>query len=118
MSITNDIVSTNIYHKRDNFNFEIVNYPFLNKDVPCSPSYGVYILQLHIIRFAKVCSHVDEFINRNTFITSKLLKHCYRYHKLLKAFFSELYYLHSELIVKFNICLKTLLQQGISEHVF
>ena len=32
--------------------------------------------------------------------------------------FSKFYYRHSELIVKYNIYLKTLLQQGISEPVF
>ena len=43
LSITNGIVSSKIYDKRDDFNFEIVNYPFLDGDVPPSPSYGVYI---------------------------------------------------------------------------
>ena len=43
LSITNAIVSSKIYDKRDDFNFEIVNYPFLDGDVPPSPSYGVYI---------------------------------------------------------------------------
>ena len=38
LSISNDIVSTKIYDKRDDFNFEIVNFPFLD-DVPCSTSY-------------------------------------------------------------------------------
>ena len=32
-----------IYDKRDDFNFEIVNFPFLDGDVPRSSSYGVYI---------------------------------------------------------------------------
>ena len=41
LSITNCIVSTKIYDKRDDFNFEIVNFPFLDGDVPRSPSYGV-----------------------------------------------------------------------------
>ena len=65
LSITNDIVSSKIYDKRDDFNFEIVNFPFLDGDVPRSPSYGVYISQL--IRFARVCSNVDDFNNRNLF---------------------------------------------------
>ena len=63
LSITNGIVSTKIKDKHDDFNFEIENYPFLDGDVPRSPSYGVYISQL--IRFARVCSHVDDFNNRN-----------------------------------------------------
>ena len=59
------IVSSKIYDKRDDFNFEIVNFPFLDGDVPHSPSNGVYISQL--IRFARVCSNVDDFNNRNLF---------------------------------------------------
>ena len=115
LSITNGIVSSKIYDKRDDFNFEIVNFPFLDGDVPRSPSYGVYISQL--IRFARVCSNVDDFNNRNLFLTAKLLKQGYKYHKIRKSF-SKFYYRHSELIVKYNIGLKTLLQQGISEPIF
>ena len=35
-----------VYDKRDDFDFEIVNFPFLDGDVPRSTSYGVYISQL------------------------------------------------------------------------
>ena len=41
LSIHNDTVSTKIYDERDDFNFDIVNFPFI--DVPQRPSYGVYI---------------------------------------------------------------------------
>ena len=44
LPIHNDIVSTKIYDKRDDFNFDIVNFPFLDDNVPRHPSYGVYIL--------------------------------------------------------------------------
>ena len=71
MSITNGIVSYKIYDKPDDFNFEKVNLPFFDGDFPRSPSYGVYISQL--IRFASVCSNVDDFNNRNLFLTTKLL---------------------------------------------
>ena len=74
----NDIVSTKIYDKRDDFNFDIVNFPFLDGDVPQRPSYGVYISQL--------ISHVTDFNNRNKFLTAKLLKQTHRYHKHRKAF--------------------------------
>ena len=105
------IVSSKIYDKQDDFNFEIhvVNFPFLDGDVARSPSYGVYISQL--IRFARACSNVDDFNNRNLFLTAKLLKQGYRYHKIRKAF-SKFYHRHPEFIVKYNIRLKTLLQQG------
>ena len=39
LSITNGMVSSKIYDKREDFNFEIVNFSFLDGDVP---SYGVY----------------------------------------------------------------------------
>ena len=58
--------------------FDIVNFPFLDGDVPRRPSYGVYISQF--IRFARVCSHVDDFNTRNKCLTAKLLKQGYRYH--------------------------------------
>ena len=116
LSITDDMVSSNFfYDKRDDFNFEIVNFPFLDGDVPRSPSYGVYISQL--IRFARVCSHNDDFNNRNLSLTAKLLKQGYRYHKIRKAF-SKFYHRHSEFIVKYIIGLKTLLKQCISEPLF
>ena len=115
LSITNGIVSSKIYDKRDDFNFETVNFPFLDGDVPRSPSYGVYISQL--ICFARVCSNVDDFNNRNLFLTAKLLKQGYRYHKIGKAF-STFYHRHSELIVNYKIGLKTLLHQGISGPIF
>ena len=76
LSITNGIVSSKIYDKRDDFNFEIVSFSFLDGDVPRSPSYGVYIFQL--IRFARVCSNVDDFNNRSLFLTAKLLKQGHR----------------------------------------
>ena len=39
-------VSTKIYDKRDDFDFDIVNFPFLDGDVSRRTSYGVYISQL------------------------------------------------------------------------
>ena len=72
LSITNGIVSSKINDKWDGFHFEKVNFSFLDGDVPRFPSYGVYISQL--IRFARVRSNVDEFNNRNNFLTSKLNK--------------------------------------------
>ena len=97
--------SSKIYDKRDDFDFDIVNFPFLGGDVPYRPSNGVYIYQL--IRFARVCSHVDDFNTRNKCLTAKLLKKGYRYHKLRKVF-SKFYRRHYE-NSKFNVGLKSLL---------
>ena len=61
-----------MYDKRDDFDFEIVNIPFLDGDVPRSIPYGVYISQR--IRFARASSHVADFNTCNKLLTQKLLK--------------------------------------------
>ena len=63
-----------------------------------------------------MCSYVDDFNNRNLFF-NYVLKQGYRYHTIGKAF-SKFYCRLSELIVKYNIGLKTLLQQGRSDPIF
>ena len=95
LSISNGFGSSKIYDKRDDFDFDIVNFPFLDGEVPRSTSYGVYISQL--IRFARVSSHVTDFNARNKILTGKLLHQGYRYHKLRKAF-SKFYRRHYELV--------------------
>ena len=115
LSVANGFVSSKIYDKRDDFNFDIVNFPFLDGDVPRRASYGVYISQL--IRFARVCNHVTDFNARNKCLTAKLLLQGYRYHKLRKTF-SKFYRRHYELISKYNVGLKTLLSEGLSEPEF
>ena len=75
-------------------------------------AYTVYISQR--IRFARVCNHVADFNARNKCLTAKLLQQGYRYHKLRKTF-SKFYRRHYELISKFNVGLKTLLREGLSE---
>ena len=112
LSISNGFISSKISDKRDDFDFDIdiVNFPFLDSDVPRSTSYGVYISQL--IRFARVSSHA-----RHESLTAKLLQQGYRYHKLRKTF-SKFYRRHYELVSKFNVGLKTLLHQGLSEPEF
>ena len=115
LSVSNGSVSSKIYDKRDYFDFDIFNFPFLDSDVPRRTSYGVYISVL--IRFARVCSHVDDFKTRNKCLTTKLLKQGYRYHNLRKAF-SKFYRRHNELVSKFNVGLNSLLRQGLSEPEF
>ena len=115
LSISNGFVSSKIYDKRDDFDFDIVNFPFLDGDVPRSTSYGVYISQL--IRFARVSNHVVDFNARNKSLTAKLLQQGYRYHKLRKTF-SKFYRRHNQLVSKFSVGLKSLLHQGLSEPEF
>ena len=97
LSIANGFVSSKLYDKCDNFDFDTVIFPFLDGDVPHRASYGVYISQL--IRFARVCNHVEDFNARNKCLTAKLLQQGYRYHKC-RRIFSKFYRRNYGLISK------------------
>ena len=112
LSMSDCFVKTKVYDKRDDFDFGIVNFPFLDGDFPRSTFYGVYISQL--IRFTRVSSHVDDFNTRNKCLTAKPLKQGQRYHKLRNTF-SKFYRRHFDLVSKYNVGLKTLLLQSLSE---
>ena len=60
---------------------------------------------------------MEDFNARNKCLTAKLLKQGHRYHKLRKAFF-KFYRRHFELISKFNVGIKSLLHQGLTEPEF
>ena len=68
LSISDGFVRNKIYDKRDDFDFDIVNFPFLDGDVNRTTSCSVYISQL--IRFAPVSSHVDDFNTRKKVLTA------------------------------------------------
>ena len=62
LSITHGKVISKLYVKVVDFNFEIVNFLFLDGNVPRSPFYDVYIS--NTIPVARVCSNVDDINNR------------------------------------------------------
>ena len=105
MSISNDTVCNQIYDKRQEFDFEIVNFPFLNDYVPRSTYYRVYISQLS--RFARASSHVADFNTCNTLLTQKLLNNALGVINF--AFFSKFYPRYYDLISKFHVGLSALL---------
>ena len=66
----------------DDFNFEIVNFPLFDGDVPRSPSYGVCVLLECVIMLMTSTT-------KNLFLTAKLLKQGFRYHKFEKHFLNS-----------------------------
>ena len=82
LSITNGIVSSEIYDKRDDFNFEIVNFLI---EIFLAPLPMVYIFLSLLVLLE--CSNAQDFNNRNLFLTAKLLKQGYRYHEIRKSIF-------------------------------
>ena len=115
LSIYHDIVSTKIYDKRDDFDFEIVIFSFLDGYVSRSTSYRVYISQL--IHFARASNYVSDFNTLNKLLTQKLLNQGYWYHNLSKTF-SKFYRRYYDFISKLQVGLKSLLNQELSEPDF
>jgi len=74
LCLEHDIIgtmTTKLYGKRDDFNFPIVNYQFLESNIPSSPAYGVYMSQL--IRYSRTCSSYQDFLHQSVMLTRKLL---------------------------------------------
>ena len=65
----------------DDFNFTIVNFPFLSSNIPQSPAYGVYVSQL--IHYTRASSAYSDFLVRCRLLTSKVLGQGYNHFKLI-----------------------------------
>ena len=72
-----------------------------------SSFYGIYILQL--IHSARVYSNISDFNYRHQLLTAKFQKQSY------ENLNSKFYRRNLEMTVKYNVCLKILLQQSIPE---
>ena len=110
--ISGGFVSSKIYDKRDDFDFDVVGFPFLDEGVPCAASCGVYMSQLN--RFARVSGHVADFGTGGRILIARLLGQGCRYHELRKTF-SKFYRRRCGLASEFNTGLRSLLEQGLSE---
>ena len=77
ITMVNGKYSTAVYDKRDDFNFKIVNFPFLCSNIPSRPTYGVYISQL--VRISRICSYYSSFASRHYKLTERLIHQGFRY---------------------------------------
>ena len=59
-----------IYDKRDSFGFPIVNFPFLDGNIPKQIANGVFIGEL--VRYARACTYLKNFANRTRSLVTKL----------------------------------------------
>jgi hypothetical protein len=62
---------TKLYDTRDDFNFPIVNFPFICGNIPVAPAYGVYISQM--IQYSSACGSYQDFLDRGLLLTRELL---------------------------------------------
>ena len=97
--ITDNIISTSIYDKRDAFDFPIVNFPTLTGNIPQKISYGVFTCEL--VRYARACSYYEDFESRALSLVTKLKKQGFSC-RLLKATFIKFVNTHILLVQKYG----------------
>ena len=102
-------LSTRLYDRCDEFDFHIVKFPFLSSDIPSGPLYGVYILQL--IRYARCCSHYDDFRYRHKCLVDHLLSQGYIALQLEKSF-KKFYGRYQNLIEKYQWSVKEMVNDS------
>ena len=84
---SNGRLTTSLYDKRDDFDFAIVNFPFLCSDIPLSPACGVCVSQL--IRYARACFAYEYFSKRGKLLKNKLMLQGYNESRLKSHHFAN-----------------------------
>ena len=73
---------TKLYDKGDDFNFPIVNFPFICSNMLAAPA---YIFQF--MRYSRACGSYQDFLDRGLLLTRKLLRKFYgRHHDLVDRY--------------------------------
>ena len=98
--IDNGKLTTRLYDKRDDFNFPIVNFPFLSSNIPSAPAYDVYVSQL--TRYARAYSNYQDFMEHGKVLTTKLLSQVNQKPKLV-ATLKKFYGRHHDLVNPYNV---------------
>ena len=73
-----------IYHKVDDFNFDVINFPFPDSNIHSETGYNTFYSQL--VRFFRLCNNVTDFSVRVCMVRSKLCSRGYK-EKLMHKYF-------------------------------
>ena len=96
----NSNLTFSIYDKRDDFSFDIVNFPFMDSCIPKKSALGVFFSQL--IRYARISTKFSDFKIRGISLISKLKCQGFMVKDLRKLglrFFKD----KQELLTKYNL---------------
>ena len=104
--------STRLHHKRDDFDFHIVNFPFLSNNIPSGSSYGVYISQL--IRYARCCSQYDDFRYRHKCLVDRLPSQGLRLEKSFKKFYGR----YQDLTKKYQRSVNVMVNDSFQDNLY
>nr|NIQ20721.1 hypothetical protein [Gammaproteobacteria bacterium] len=97
--IINKSFLTGIYHKVDDFNFEVINFPFPDSNIDTTLGYTTFYSQL--VRFARLCSCGDDFFYRTKLTFYKLFNRGYD-HDILKKYFFRFCTKYDWAVAKYN----------------
>ena len=106
-----DCLQCKTYDKRDDFTFEIINYPYLDSNIPRGPAYGVYVSRL--VAFGRTCSNFSDFAYRHDLLTTKLMKQGYTV-KYLRRVFLKFTHKQRELLSKYDLQVSNFLKNHLS----
>ena len=108
----NGQLCSSLYDKRDDFNFHVTYFPFLNSNIPSSPAYGVFILQL--ILYARACSSNECFILITVRLSNKLLGQGYVKERL-KSSLRKFYGRYGDLTEQYEVPLSRMLHDILDD---
>ena len=92
-----------VYDKREDFDFRIVNFPFMDSNIPATPAYGVYISQL--VRYARICTAKVDFMHRLRRLSSRLKQQGFKSTLLVKSV-EKFFKRHCTTMVRYNVIKK------------
>jgi hypothetical protein len=104
-------LSTNIYDKRDDFNFKIINFPNMCSNIPASPAYGAYISQL--IRYARASSNYSDFLKRHLHLRNRLQDQGYANIRLIRSL-KKFIFRYQDLVEVYSVSAETILNGAFS----
>jgi hypothetical protein len=104
-------LSTKIYDKRDDFNFQIINFPNMFSNIPSSPAYGVYISQL--IRYARVSSNYSDFMKRHLHLRNGLPDQGYTNIRLIRSL-KKFIFRYQDLVEIYSVSAETIISDAFS----
>ncbi len=100
IQIIDDKCNLKLYHKVDDFNFNVISFPFPTSNIDNNITYNCFYSQL--IRYCKICTKINDFWARARFLYRLLVDRGFVAIKLLHKF--NLFKVnYCDFIIKFNI---------------
>ena len=86
-----------LYDKRNDYDFDVINFPYLDGNIPKGQSYGIFISQL--IRYARISTSFSNFISDCKNLVTKLVGQYFDVAALHKVFIHK----HFNVLGKYGV---------------